>query len=599
MALDSGRRRLAAILAADVAGYSRLMSDDEPATVQSLQDARAVFRDRIDAHGGHLVDMSGDSVLATFASVVEAVRCAVEVQDRLKTDNQSLPERRRMQFRIGVNLGDVIEQADGTVYGDGVNVAARLEALAEPGGVTISGMAWEAVRGKIEAGFDFTGEHVVKNMPSPVRAYRVTGPGASADAAIRAAPDAAKAGVSVFDRPAIAVLPFSNMSADREQEFFADGLTEDIITALAAWRSFPVIARNSTFAYKGQSPDIRLVGKELGARYVLEGSVRRIADRLRITAQLIDAGNGHHLWAERFDRQVEDIFALQDEITRRIAAIVAPEVERAEQKRLVSRDPSSLAAWEHYQRGVALLDKFSKKGNADAREMFTRAIALDANYALAYTGLAESHNRDLMLEYSDNREESAAGAFDAAKKAVGLDPTDSEAHDMLAVAHLWPNHYEAAVEEAEHAVGLNPSNARALAILAVALDALGRHDEAIERFEQSLQINPRDPRSHIYVTSLARAHLAARRYQDAVKIARKTISQRPDYPHSHYILASALGQLGQLEEARTELAECERLQPGYLARRARWQPYRDPAENEHLHAGVRAAQAENKDKARA
>jgi adenylate cyclase len=581
------RQRLAAIMAADAAGYSRLMADDERATIAALDQSRAVFRDQVRSHGGRVVDTAGDSVLAVFETAAGAVEAARLIQEELASRNGALPEGRRMRFRIGVHLGDIHEKGDGTIYGDGVNVAARLESLAEPGGVTVSSTAHDAVRGKVEASFEFTGEHAVKNIAEPVRAWRMIAKGARAKA-----PPAAAEGGSIFAQPAIAVLPFDNMSGDAEQEYFVDGLTEDIITALAAWRSFPVIARNSTFAYKGEAHDIRRIGKELGARYVLEGGVRKGASRLRITAQLIDAATGHHLWAERFDRQLEDIFELQDEITLRIAAIVGPEVERAERKRTVAKEPANLAAWEYYQRGAALLDRFTREGNAEAREMFARALALDANYALAYAGVSESHNRDLMLEYADDRAASAAQSFEAAKRAVELDPSDSYAHCMLSVAHMWPSRYDASVAEAERAVELNPSNALALAILATALDALGRHDEAIARFEQSLRINPRDARQHVYLTTMARAHLGAGRYEEAAAVARKTIIQRPNFPHAHYILASALGHLDHLEEARAELAECERLQPGYVERRLRWQPYLDPAMNEHLHAGIRAAQAE-------
>ncbi|MFP6757281.1 MAG: adenylate/guanylate cyclase domain-containing protein [Alphaproteobacteria bacterium] len=295
---DTGRRRLSAILAADVAGYSRLMALDDTATVAALNESRAIFRDHIARHDGRVVDTAGDSVLASFGSIIEAVKCALVVQDALAEINRDVAEDRRMRFRIGVNIGDVIEQEDGTIYGDGVDIAARLEGLAQPGGVTVSGTAYDAANGRVDATFSFLGERAVKNILQPVRVYQV-GNAAEDDSAT----GAARATVTeIFAQPAIAVLPFDNMSGDSEQEYFVDGLTEDIITALAAWRSFPVIARNSTFAYKGQSPDIRQVGEELGARYILEGGVRKSGNRLRITAQLIDATTGHHLWAECYDR---------------------------------------------------------------------------------------------------------------------------------------------------------------------------------------------------------------------------------------------------------------------------------------------------------
>ncbi len=550
MAENVIRQRLAAILAADVAGYSRLMGDDERATIDAINRCRAVFRDHIEANGGRVVDMAGDSVLAIFDTAIGVFTTAMAAQERLADLNTDVAENRRMAWRIGVNLGDIHEQDDGTVYGDGVNVAARLEALAEPGGICVSGKVRDELRGKVERGFADLGEHNVKNIAEPVRAYRIVDSGDDESALEGEAEDAASESGSIFDQPAIAILPFDNMSGDADQEFFVDGLTEDIITALAAWRSFPVIARNSTFAYKGQSPDIRQVGKELGARYVLEGGVRKGSNRLRVTAQLIDASTGHHLWADRFDRELEDIFELQDEITHRIAAIVAPEIERAEQNRLAVREHTNLAAWQFYQRGMALLEDFTKAGNAEARELFSRAISLDSKYGLAYGGLAASHNRDLMLEFGDDREESAALALEASTRAVEIDQTDSYAHALLAVAHMWPNRFAAAVREAERAIELNPSNAHGLSILGIALEAVGRHDEAIVSFEQAIRLNPRDPRMSIYHVGLARAHLGARRYEEAAEVARQTINERPDFPHSHYILACALGHLGRYEEAR-------------------------------------------------
>jgi len=578
-------QRLAAILAADVAGYTRLMADDEAATVAALDAARAVFRREIEAEHGRVVDMAGDSVLAVFATATGAVRAACAIQQALAEvdDEAGLAEQRRMRFRIGVNLGEVMEKADGTVYGAGVNVAARLESLADPGGVLVSDKVYAEAAGRVAFGFADAGSHQVKNVPAPVQAYRVSP--SQTSAAEAAGSDATAA--SIFTRPAVAVLPFNNMSGDPEQDYFVDGLTEDIITALAAWRSFPVIARNSTFAYKGQAPDIRKVGEELGARYILEGGVRKGGNRLRITAQLIDASNGYHIWAERFDRELADIFELQDEITRRIAATVAPEVERAEQKRLVAAEPRNLRAWDYYQRGMALLAEFTKDGNARAREMFGKAIALDPGYSLAHAGLAFTHNRDLLLQVSESRADSAARALEAALKAVELDQGDSMAHTMLAVAYTWPSQYEASVVESQRAVELNPSNALALAMLGTSLDAVGRHDEGIERLEQALQINPRDPSTHIYIATIARAHLSARRYEQAAACARKAITHRSSYPHAHYILASALAQLGRDNEARAALDTCERLQPGYVEGRLRWQPYSDAAENQHLHAGIR------------
>ena len=402
--MTDNQRKLAAILSADAVGYSRLMGDDEAATVAALDGARAVFREVIAAHRGRVVDTAGDSVLAVFDSVVEAVAGAAEIQDRLTEENAAVAEDRRMRFRIGINLGDLIAKPDGTIYGDGVNIAARLESLAEPGGVTLSEDAYRQVRNKLDLAFEDIGEHAVKNISEPVRAYRIKGRGDGG------APKTPEDGAAMMARPALAVLPFNNMSGDAEQDYFADGLTEDLITALSLDKTFPVIARNSTFVYKGKSTDIRQVAKELGARYVLEGSVRKAANRVRINAQLIDAETGHHIWADKFDRELEDIFELQDEITARIAATIEPELHRAEQMRSLAKKPANLEAWDYVQRGMADLAAFTAEGNLRAREMFERALALDPDYAHAHAGLSFSHDRDMLLQFTDDREASGAWA---------------------------------------------------------------------------------------------------------------------------------------------------------------------------------------------
>ena len=341
------KQRLAAILAADVAGYSRLMSVDERATVAALDAARAVFRARIESNQGRVIDMAGDSVLAVFETATGAVSAALAIQREINPTGDAVPEHRRMRFRIGVHLGDVIEKADGTVYGDGVNIAARLEGLAEPGGITISESVQVAVRSRIAATFEDLGVQQVKNISEPIHAYRI----ASRVATGHATPK--KLANAIYDKPSVAVLPFTNMGGDPEQEYFSDGLTEDIITALAAWRSFPVISRNSTFAYKGKSTDVRKVAQELGARYVLEGSVRRAGNRIRITGQLIDGNSGNHLWAERYDRDFQDLFEVQDDITTRIVAAIEPELSSAEIRQIIKRPPGSFTAWDFYVRGLA------------------------------------------------------------------------------------------------------------------------------------------------------------------------------------------------------------------------------------------------------
>ena len=337
------KQRLAAILAADVAGYSRLMATDERATVTALDAARAVFRMQIESNQGRVIDMAGDSVLAVFETAAGAVSAALAVQQELNSAVSGVPEDRRMRFRIGIHLGDIIEKSDGTIYGDGVNIAARLEGLAEPGGITVSESIRTAVKGKVSAGFEDQGEQKVKNIPEPVRAYRVV---REDGAAPKAKSAAGEIDLSLPDKPSIAVLPFANLSGDPEQEYFTDGITEDVITELSRFHSLFVIARNSTFTYKGKAVDVRTVAKELGVRYVLEGSIRRAANRIRVTAQLIDALTGNHIWAEKYDRVLEDIFAVQEELTRSIVTAIAPQIQVAEQSKVRRRRPTNLSAYE-------------------------------------------------------------------------------------------------------------------------------------------------------------------------------------------------------------------------------------------------------------
>ena len=385
------KQRLAAILAADVAGYSRLMAADERATVAALDAARKVFRSHIESSQGRVIDMAGDSVLAVFEIATGAVSAALAVQQQLKTLVAGVPEDRRMRFRIGVHLGDVIEKPDGTIYGDGVNIAARLEGLAEPGGITISDSVRIAVKGKLAASFEDRGEQAVKNIPDPVRTYRVRAQGATQGQAKPAA-GAGEIDLSLPDKPSIAVLPFANMSGDPEQEYFTDGITEDILTELSRFHSLFVIARNSSFSYKGKSVDVRSVAKELGVRYVLEGSIRKSANRIRVTAQLIDALTGNHLWAEKYDRVLEDIFAVQEEVTRAIVAAIAPHIETSEMDRSRGARPGNLSAYEVAMRGWAAAQKAFGEGNRSSRDeaiqLAREALAIDPRCGAALRTLA-------------------------------------------------------------------------------------------------------------------------------------------------------------------------------------------------------------------
>ena len=578
-------RKLVAILAGDVVGYSRLMNAHESETVENLQACFEYIRECIDDYGGRPFNSAGDSLLSEFGSVVDAVRCALEVQDFLTEVNADMALDRQLLMRFGIHLGDVVVNGE-NYLGDGVNIAARLEGLAEPGGICISDSVHQNVVGKIDAGFEDMGEPELKNIERPVRVYRLKTNG---HLGLSAATASGKQIADVSNAPAIAILPFSNMGDDPRDEYFVDGLTEDLITALSAWRSFPVIARNSTFAYKGRSPDIRKAAAELNARYVLEGSVRKSADRVRVNAQLIDAATGHHIWAEKFDRQIEDIFEVQDEITQYLAAIVEPELGKTEQRRVVPQRSASLRAWELFQRGMAFLDQWTQDGNNLARDMFEKALELDPVYAQALTGLAYTHHRDLWFGYSESRQDTIKAQIDTAKRAVALDDGDSQAHCMLGFGYLWSRNYARAIAEGERAVELNPSNFVALSQLGLSLCYAGEPIAGIPYFERALKINPRNPRNHFVLSCLARARLNARDPQASASAARKALTHKADFPLALLILASSEGHLGNKGDAAEALEECERLQPGFAVEWALTPMYKDPADDLFFLEGLREA----------
>ena len=577
-------RKLAAILYADVAGYSRLTGEDEDATHRKLSEYLDLISNSVQQHRGRVMHYAGDAVLAMFEAVLDALSCAVEVQKDLKTRNEHLPNERKVQFRIGVNLGDVIEDR-GDIYGDGVNVAARLESLAYPGGICISATVYDTVGTRLPIAYESLGELSVKNIERPVRAYRVAlGLESEQPTSSHVTP-----AQFAFSRPAIAVLPFTNLSRDSDQEYFADGLTEDIITALADWRAFPVIARNSTFVYKGQSPRPSQLAADFGVRYVVEGSVRKSGNRLRVTAQLVDSTIDHHVWAARYDRELADVFDIQDELTEQIVATIEPEVERAEQRRATAKKRSSLDAWDCYQRGMAYLYKFTEEGNREARGWFREAMKLDSNYGQPFTGTALSHCRDISQVFTDSRERSLGEALEAARRGVELDDSDSTAHRVLGFAYSLLEDHDRAIAEPRRAITLNPSNAIAYGNLGYALGLAGMPKEGISYLEKGLQLNPRDPQNHISINSLALVHFSARQYEEAIKCARRAIAEHSDHPDAYCILALCLGYLGRETEARLALAECERLRPGFAQRRAAQQPFKNPGDQAHFQEGFRKA----------
>jgi adenylate cyclase len=512
------------------------MAGDERGTVAALDAARAVFREQVELQGGRIVDTAGDSVLAIFDAASTAVAAALSVQ-------QNLPNG--LQFRIGVHLGDVMEKADGTIYGDGVNIAARLQAMAQPGGIIVSDAVLAAVRG-IAATFDDLGEQQVKNIPRPVHAFQVS--------AGAREPQRAKRGGGILEKPSIAVLPFANMSGDPEQEYFSDGLTEDIITALAAWRSFPVIARNSTFAYKGKSPDVREVAQQLGARYVLEGSVRKAGTRVRITGQLVDGSTGSHLWAERYDRDLQDLFAVQDEITTRIVAAIEPEMSSAEMRQVEKRPPGSFTAWDLYIRALANMPSYGKH-RAATKKLLEEALGEDPSFVDACTALAMCHSADIYAGRSEEVDASIAAMFALADRAHVIDPRHFRVYVVRCFAHFWRGDIGKSVEAGRQAVALNPSSAEGYEGLSAALSHFGAGAEAEECARACLRLTPLDPRLHRFRFLLAQALLAQHRFEDALEALMLALGARP---HDIVMLgyrAVLLGHLSRSEEAKACLDE--------------------------------------------
>ncbi|NQW08830.1 MAG: tetratricopeptide repeat protein [Alphaproteobacteria bacterium] len=586
MAEQGVTRKLAAILAADVVGYSRLMEKDETGTLEILRKHRRdVFDPAVAKHNGRIVKLIGDGALVEFASVVNAIECAVDIQRDMIVRNLAAPDNRRMAFRIGVHLGDIIVDGD-DIYGDGVNVSARLEAIALPGGICLSQQALDHVNTHLDAQVIDLGEQQVKNIARPIRAYKIEIQAPSTAGTRATTPEPVAEEAAILDRPAVAVLPFTNMSGDIEQEYFSDGLTEDLITVLSAWRSFPVIARNSSFVYKGSAVDVKKVAGELGARYILQGSVRKSGNRVRITAQLIDASTNHHIFAEKYDRHLQDIFDLQDEITQTIAAIVAPQLELAEQRKSVEKKSINLDAWDYHRRGMAYLYQFDRDGNIQARNMFDQAIQVDPAYTQPYIGRAYSHQLDILSEFTDDREASIQALYHDARQAIALDDSDSMAHVMLCFACRWDRAHDLALTEARKAVRINPSNAFAHFLLGNILDLVGDPDAGIESIQKAIQLNPRDPRMHLMMSVLARVYLNARQYQSAVETASAAINRRADHPRAHVVLAISLGYLGRDEEAQAALSVCEFLSAGYARRWAELREYRDQADNAHIMDGL-------------
>jgi adenylate cyclase len=594
-------RKLAAILSADVKDYSRLMGEDEAATVATLTEYRRVLEGLIRDHRGRVVDSPGDNLLAEFPSAVEAVNCAWRIQQAIQQRNQALSEGRRMMFRIGVNLGDIITE-EGRIYGDGVNIAARLEGLAEAGDICISGTVYDQVRQKVPLRFVYLGEQQVKNIRAPVRTYRVAQPlenGIRADKAAtkksplrrRALPafglllllaalaaglfkflasrpppgEPARSGQSLpmSAKPSIAVLPFANLSGEPQQEYFSDGITNDIITDLSKFRSLMVIAANTVFTYKGKAVRAEEIGRELSVRYVVEGSVQKAGDRVRINVQLIDAAKGHHLWAERYDRDLEKLFAVQNEIIQKVVTTLAIKIDAAERARVVHKDTHNMAAYDYVLRGYDALWRNTRIANLKAQEMFEKAIALDPRYAGAYVGLGWVYfNRatDGWTEFIDAAFERCLAL---ARQSLEIDDQNSSAHQLLGCVNVFRKQYDLAFAELERAIALNPNDAASYHWLGFIQLWSGRVDQAIETLNLALNLDfsARLPT----LQHLGTAYYLKGRYSEAIKALERGILRDPDYAGYHIVLAAAYAQTGRAAEAAREAETVRRLDPFFEA----------------------------------
>ena len=577
MAEERVQRRLAAIMAADVVGYSRLMEADETATLAALKSRRKdVLEPLVARHQGRVFKTTGDGVLVEFASAVNAVQCAVDLQQNMATANSDEAEDRQIILRIGVNLGDVIVEG-GDLYGDGVNIAARLEMLAEPGGILVSGTAYDYIRNKIKVGFEELGAKTVKNIAEPVRTYRVSGTPAVTFTTAKPA----------SDKPSIAVLPFTNMSDDPKQEYFSDGITEDIITELSRFHSLFVIARNSSFQYRDKAADVRRVARELGVQYVVEGSIRKAGHNIRITAQLIDANSGNHLWAERYDQGIQDVFAIQDDVVAGIVARVAGQVTAAGIDKVRRKGTANLEAYDYLLRA---LDHYVRTGGNDIKpvvSLLRKAINADPNFAQAHAALARML---LYLYWADAyapqfTQASLDRALEVGRRAVALDGNDASCHRALALALLNRRAYDLAGYHLDVALSLNPNDVTVIANRAVFEHLTGRPDAALELLIKMERLDPHYPKWVMEARGMALYQL--RRYSEAAEVFEKMV---PAPTYVDRFLAACYAQLGHLDEARAKAAEALAREPRFsLHRYAMVEPFKSQADLDHMIEGMRKA----------
>ncbi len=624
MDTEEFRRKLTAILSADVKGYSLLMREDEEATVRTITTYREMIGSVVQKHRGDVVDSPGDNILAEFASVVDAVRSAVEIQEELKARNAELPENRRMEFRIGINLGDVIHEKE-HIYGDGVNVAARVESLADAGGICVSRSAYDQVKDKLTLGYEYLGGHSVKNIAEPVRVYRVLMDPESAGKVIGEKRGEAKRGKKVAlaavavllllavgllvwrtssppvevasekkmafplpEKPSLAVLPFDNLSEDSSQDYFSDGITETIITTLSNVSNLFVIARNSTFTYKGKSVKVQQVAEELGVRYVLEGSVQRSEDRVRVTAQLIDAITGHHLWAERYDRKSGDIFALQDDITEQVTMALKVKITEGEQARIRRRHIKNKEAYEYYLRGLEIYRIFTKEANDQARKLFEKTVELDPNSTLGWCFIGWTHYRDGRFGWTDTPEKSLALAEELAHKILAKDDSIAEAYSILSLVYMARKQHDKAVAYGEKVLSFAPNFASMIANTAVIFLYSGRPDEAIELVKKAMRLSPYYPSWYLPILGLS--YRLTGQYEEAISALEGWRDRKAKGMLPHIVLAFTYVEAGREEDAQAAVAEALKQNPkasikGYAATI----PYKDPAEIERIRDSLRKA----------
>jgi len=577
MAEERAQRRLAAILAVDVVGYSRLMQADEAGTLSALKARRIdVLQPLVAKHSGRIVKLMGDGALVEFASAVNAVQCAGELQEAMAAANRDIPEYRRIVLRVGVNLGDVIVEGS-DLYGDGVNIAARLEALAEPGSVFLSQTVVNHVRGKVPFDFEDRGEHSLKNMAEPVHVYRMSA--APIQAGRTTSSEAAPS-----SKPSIAVLPFENLSGEPEQAYFSDGVTEDIITELSRFRSLFVIARNSSFAFRGERIDVVEIARRLGVQYVMEGSVRRVGDRVRITAQLIDGGTGAHIWADRYDRELADIFAVQDEVVRTVVASVAGQMQVAGAQVAKRKLPESMVAYDYVLRGLEQLNLEGEGHNAEAHRLFEKAVELDPEYAVghAYLGLA------IYVQWAVGADREPARlepALASARRALALDESDSRCHRILSYIYAHLRQFDRAEFHSERSITLNPNDALAALGRGTVLREIGRPEEAVEWARRAIHLNPYHP--NWYWLSVARVLHEAGHYAEALD-AYARIANRPSFYHAY--VAACHAELGQMEEAKAQAALALQARPDFsVSAWGRRQPYKNEVDLQRFLDGLRKA----------